>query len=340
MTTHGKTEILEHALTDHEHDTLLAAVAHLRYDPLEPAAPFVRSALRAVASSLSDTTMSILEDFKNGATRYGVIVLTAFPFDHTVTSGLLEEELDGPNPKPNSLSEALLVGAAAQIGEPYAVAAESRGLVANLCPSQRHVTQHTGLGSRLPLGLHVEHAAARVLPGDCAPDFLALTGVSRERTNPPATILADARLALAQCSPSTLERLRSARVSVRFPVRWKLHDSRSAHVLHGPANDPSIVAAFYGGLVVAQDAAGAEALEEFSAALAQVAVGVKIEPGTLVLIDNRVVLHGRSEFTAEFTADGRPRRWLQRVFVATSLRRFFASAWVNTNDRVWHPRVA
>ncbi|MEU7864952.1 TauD/TfdA family dioxygenase, partial [Nonomuraea sp. NPDC049141] len=43
-----------------------------------------------------------------------------------------------------------------------------------------------------------------------------------------------------------------------------------------------------------------------------------LEPGDLAFVDNRLALHGRTEFTPRY--DGRD-RWLQRIFVHRDFRR-------------------
>jgi hypothetical protein len=45
------------------------------------------------------------------------------------------------------------------------------------------------------------------------------------------------------------------------------------------------------------------------------------------------VLHGRSDFEAEFDADGRARRWIQRVFLGGRVEQFRAGG--DPHERVY-----
>jgi L-asparagine oxygenase len=62
----------------------------------------------------------------------------------------------------------------------------------------------------------------------------------------------------------------------------------------------------------------ARSLRALTDALTAVTVEVATEPGDLLIIDNRVVAHGRTPFTPRY--DGHD-RWLRRVFVVADLRR-------------------
>ena len=69
-------------------------------------------------------------------------------------------------------------------------------------------------------------------------------------------------------------------------------------------------------LMMGIDEEADDALAEFGRALAAHHDGVVLEPGDLLVIDNDVVVHGRSPFSARF--DGTD-RWLQRTFVVDDL---------------------
>nr|BFE86607.1 hypothetical protein GCM10020093_092080 [Planobispora longispora] len=60
------------------------------------------------------------------------------------------------------------------------------------------------------------------------------------------------------------------------------------------------------------------ALAELGEVFDRSAQSVRLLPGDLVIVDNRVTVHGRTAFQPRY--DGRD-RWLQRTFVAVNLRR-------------------
>ncbi|MER6234200.1 TauD/TfdA family dioxygenase [Streptomyces sp. NPDC001616] len=62
----------------------------------------------------------------------------------------------------------------------------------------------------------------------------------------------------------------------------------------------------------------ATALAEFGRACEASARTLRLTPGDLVIIDNRVTVHGRTAFHPRY--DGAD-RWLQRTYVTTDLRR-------------------
>ena len=65
-------------------------------------------------------------------------------------------------------------------------------------------------------------------------------------------------------------------------------------------------------------------LKNFYSALQEIKVGVEINVGDLVFIDNRFALHSRGIFKPEYDNNDKPLRWIQRVFVSSSLLRQIA----------------
>jgi alpha-ketoglutarate-dependent taurine dioxygenase len=76
------------------------------------------------------------------------------------------------------------------------------------------------------------------------------------------------------------------------------------------------------------DHEGARAVEEFCAAIDESLIDVVLEPGDVLIINNRRVVHGRRPFKARY--DGTD-RWLKRVNVTR------AFSYQHAVDR--HPRV-
>lgn len=335
-----KTDIIQYYLTEDERDRLYEALVRVKYNEAGPFNSFVRLADYAFMTAATPGTADVLHTFKNGSRVSGVLAIHNGPSDSSIQKGLLEGEIAGQR-KSNSLSEALLVGSVTQVGETYSVAQEGAALVNNLCPSQKDQTQYTGLGSLAPLDLHIENAAARLLPGDRSPDGLALTGVCKEPRDGPPTMVADGYLALSLCSPSVEKELWKPNFSIRFPNRWLAGRVTSSTLrtsaLKGPKGSPSFVAAFYDDIFKPLTQPAERALAEFSDALQFVARAVYIEPGVTVLLNNHRVFHGRGSFKASFDHDGRPSRWVQRVFYTSGLRRMGEWEWVQ--DRVVRPIV-
>jgi alpha-ketoglutarate-dependent taurine dioxygenase len=69
-------------------------------------------------------------------------------------------------------------------------------------------------------------------------------------------------------------------------------------------------------LMIGTDDAADDALRTLSAAVADHAESIVLEPGDLLVVDNHAAVHGRTSFTPRF--DGTD-RWLQRTFVVEDL---------------------
>lgn len=338
---HLKTRPVTIALTPNERSRLETFASEIPYPAEGDFDRFVMAAREAAIQSLDIVTLLALDAVKNAASPPAPLVIDNLPFDRGVTRGPVDPTA-AKAAKPDAMSEAILVGIAALIGEPYAIRQEGHGLVSNLSPRRADTALTTGLGSRVELGLHIENAAARLLPGDRAPDGLALIGVSPEPGEAPGTIVADGRLALQLAGEGCQRILRDpdARFVVKLPERWRAAgvDGRvQTPILFGEPGAPSFVAAFYGDMIEALDPEAAVALESFRRCLEAVEIDVVVRPGRLVLIDNRFVFHGRRAFEASFDEDGRPFRWLQRVFWTSTLRRF--GDWPRHRGRVIEPAL-
>lgn len=251
------------------------------------------------------------------------ITIDNLPFDASIDRGLLEPSTTLA-PKHDRISEALALGAAAILGEPYGISMEGDGVINNLCPTRAARRALTGLGSERTLGLHIENAALRRHPLGICPDGLVLVGVSGDPRGNPPTFVADARRALGTVSDRVRAHLERP-YQLMIPERWRramMRDHVIAPVVVRDERDLSFAFAFYGDMVQALDQERAEALADFESALQAEAVPLEITPGAMVMIDNRIAAHGRGAFLASFTEDGVPRRWVQRVFWTRWLARF------------------
>lgn len=334
-----KTKIKNYFLSDAERDRLGGPLARVRYDSAGPFDPFVEEAKRVFRANASAEMLAVLNDFKRAAPDSGVCVIHNNPFDESICRGLLVGE-DARKIKKNALSEAFLTGLTAQLGEPYSIWYEEKALVNNLCPSVEDREKFTGLGSDVELDLHAENAAARRLPGDRSPEGLVLTGVSKESGEGPPTKVGDARLALSLCSPFVETELRKPNFEISFPDRWypdgTEHYRVKTSVLEGTLENPTFIAALYSDMMKANTTKAKKALAEFFAALRAVETAVFLKPGMTLLLNNRTVFHGRGKFTATFD-NGRPLRWVQRLFYTSSLERM--GEWKRKRDRVLLPVV-
>lgn len=339
-----KTQIHVKRLTDGERTQVHDALSDIiypasRYRSYVDRIKATRHGLRQVFADLIDR-----EDLSRSYPHYsGALKIENLPVDDFVppppVHGGSLKHID----KRGSISENVLTLIATFFGEPYSMFCEGRGLVNNLVPTQTTSTELTGLGAASDLRFHIENSALRFLTGhDCAPKALLLTGVSQD-VAPPKTRLSDARAALALLGPDDRRTLSAAAYRIRLPYRWRgFRDGYEAIVtprvplVRATPDGLLVNAALYGDMIADYAYPAAEAAaRNFEAALEEVSLDEVVEPGTLLCIDNRVTLHARTPFKASFDAEGRARRWVQRLFVTDSLANF--QQWDETDDCVFAP---
>lgn len=243
------------------------------------------------------------------------------------------------------LSENTLTLIGNMFGYAYSMHYEGKGLINNLIPAKETTAQVTGLGAASDLRFHIENAALRFLGNgrDCSPSALFLLGI-RQEARPPKTRLSDARLALRLLSPETKALLSELNYKIKLPYRWRTEDESCAEaetayipLLQVMPSGFAIHAAFYGDMIIDIRTEAAErAAKEFESALEEVALDEVVAPGVLLGIDNKITLHARTPFEASFDDRGRAQRWVQRLFVTTSLDNF--TGWAMTDSNVYAPK--
>lgn len=336
-----KTQINFITLSNREKRRLKALANTLSYPLDGDYEAFIEAAKEVAIRALAPKTKRALSRIKNDTAPMAPAVIKNLPFDPRVTRGMVNPE-DLMTGKPNDMSEVIVTGFTALIGEPYAISYQGQGIVSNLSPKKTHLHTNTGLGADKELSLHVENSAARLLTGDRAPDGLALIGVSPEKKGSPGTMVADGRLAIAVIGSAHKQVLRDpTEFTVKVPERWRNSSTTSetaidTAVVYGSEGYPSFVGALYGDMLIPKSYRASVALEAFKKALNDVAVDLFVDPGTLALIDNHVLWHGRRKFAPSFDADGRPYRFIQRVYWTSTLRRF--GDWPTENKRLITPQ--
>lgn len=236
--------------------------------------------------------------------------------------GLLPEDAGLP-PSPGTVAPSALgpdAGAAAltllavlsQLGEPFTFASLYEGrLVQHVTPVPGREDAQTSEGSDT-LAWHVEDAFTEER---C--DFFGLLCLRGEPGA--ATLVAPARgLSL----PREVERvLREPRFVIEPDIAHGTDSTRglpATAVLTGPPSDPEICFdAIYQRPADPADADAATALKVLADAVEAVAVAHVLEPGELLIADNRRVVHSRTVFRPRY--DGTD-RWLLRTMVCASKR--------------------
>ncbi|WP_244315593.1 TauD/TfdA family dioxygenase [Streptomyces albidochromogenes] len=165
------------------------------------------------------------------------------------------------------------------------------------------------------------------------PDFLGLLCLRQDHEAVAATRLSSVRDALPLLTEDQVAELRKPQFHSLYPTSFTRNTegprpSAGPHpVVFGPAGRPFI--RFNSHNTRAADAGGERVLRALTEALESVCRDLVLAPGDLVVLDNHVVVHGRSAFQPRY--DGRD-RWLRRFY---SLRS--TPLWAQRMMR--HPRV-
>jgi L-asparagine oxygenase len=210
-------------------------------------------------------------------------------------------------------SERTLLAVASLLGEPVGYLPELGGrIVQNLLPVKSNATRQTSTSSNVTLMWHTETAFHPFKPR-----YLVLFCL---RGEPAAqTLLCSIDAIVDGLTPATIALLREPRFRISPDESFLGEGSvrtlgEPLPVLRGEHDELEFT--FDAELMVGIDDEANAALHDISALIDRGNVGVVLEPGDMLIIDNHRAVHGRSSFAARF--DGTD-RWLQRAFVVNSL---------------------
>ncbi|WP_433134482.1 TauD/TfdA family dioxygenase [Micromonospora sp. CA-240977] len=211
-----------------------------------------------------------------------------------------------------TIPASVLAMVACGLGDPTAFRAEKTGaLVQDVVPVPGMETFQGNAGS-VRLSFHSENAFH-----EHRPDFVMLLCLRADPDRVAGLRLACVRACLPRLSEAAREALFSKSFVTAAPPSFGSGGANTTHaVLRGPANDPDMCVDL--AATSATTAAGREALLELQRVFEATARTIRLVPGDLAIVDNRVTVHGRDAFTPRY--DGRD-RWLQRTFVSADLRR-------------------
>ena len=215
------------------------------------------------------------------------------------------------------------------LGEPFTwLGQQDNHLIMNIVPIQGDERNQSGHGSQTLLEFHTEDGFN---PHRC--DYLLLLGLRNHDQVP--TILAsvrdldlkpETRTILAQDRFHILpdhERIRQlAAYDPDHPVlaglRQLQHQPPPVAVLYGNQLNPYLRIDRPFMTCIKGDLAAERALDELMDELTRVQQDVIVEPGSLLVVDNHLAVHGRRPFHARY--DGTD-RWLKKLTVSRNLRR-------------------
>ncbi|MFC9757993.1 TauD/TfdA family dioxygenase [Streptomyces sp. NPDC056921] len=211
-----------------------------------------------------------------------------------------------------TLPAALLMLIVHGLGDPASFAAEKGGaLVQDVVPVPGQEDFQGNAGS-VELTFHTENAFH-----PHRPDYVLLLCLRTDHEGQAELRTCCSRRVLPELTAGTRETLRRPEFVTEPPPSFGEAGTGRPHpILTGDPEDPDFC--YDEAATQARTESGRAALAELSAVIRRNYDGVRLSAGDLVVVDNRVTLHGRSSFVPRF--DGRD-RWLQRMFSFTDLRR-------------------
>ena len=270
---------------------------------------FAMAAARA-GRLLSPEVHDALVDFVDRGHPSGALLVRGLPVGNLPTTP--------PSPRTatskDRVSEFVLLTAARRLGQPIGYAPEHSGeLVQNLVPTATAATSQTSTSSAVVLEFHTEAAFH-----PHKPRFLLLLCLRSDPFREAKTLLCSIDQVLADLPLGVRHTLTEARfrtgVDESYTTGRSAQLGRPMPVLAGDPAHPTLT--FDADLMVGIDPAAQEALQELRRVVKVRHIGVALEAGDLLVVDNSAAVHGRSPFRARF--DGTD-RWLQRTFVVADL---------------------
>lgn len=212
-------------------------------------------------------------------------------------------------------SELWMCAVAAAFGEPVGYLQEKKGSVLqDLYPTPGNADKQSSESSSVLLAFHTELAFHPFLP-----DYVLLYGLRQDPYKEARTMFASVRRFFDLLSPAEKETLfaKLFRTGIDYSFGNTAQERGTGplvSVLYGDRLDPFM--RYDLDLMVGQTPAACRALEVVRELVNEVKQDVVVEPGSLLILDNRRCVHARSVFRATF--DGRD-RWLQRMSVVRDL---------------------
>ncbi|WP_326695523.1 clavaminate synthase family protein [Streptomyces sp. NBC_01766] len=253
--------------------------------------------------------------FRRHSGPHGTLVIGGLPVDQAALPAT--PSVLGSVQRQVSVSAAVLTMVACGLGEPLAYRAEKSGaLVQDVVPVPGQETFHGNAGS-VPLSFHTENGFH-----PHPPDYVIFLCLRADHDGIAGMRVAGIRQALPLLTPASRQALFAPEFITTPPPSFSADaatsepDVKPRPVLSGAAEDPDIRMAQL--VTTPLTPRATAALTEFGRACEATARTLRLTPGDLVIIDNRVTVHGRTAFRPRY--DGAD-RWLQRTYVTTDLRR-------------------
>lgn len=252
-----------------------------------------------------------VRSFRRHSGAGGALLVRGFPVDEAALPPTPSHL--GSVQRTPTVPAAVLTMVCTGLGDPAAYAEEKSGaLVQDVVPVPGQEDFAGNAGSTL-LNFHTENAFH-----PHRPDYVLLLCLRPDHDRRAALRVGSIRHVLPLLDDDLRRQLSTpAFVTSAPPSFGGVKAGSPEHaVLEGDPEDPVLRVDF--DATRALTPAGEQALRKLAEVIDRTAVAVRLEPGDLAIVDNRVAVHGRTPFRPRY--DQRD-RWLQRSFVLADLRR-------------------
>jgi L-asparagine oxygenase len=302
-------------VTADEHKQIARLTEEARHhDPVLATEEYVIEA-QMLSSRLPDRIRRELLRFRVDGSRLGGLLIRNVPIG--VVPPTPSQADDGPGIHLDAArSMSILV---ASIGQQFGFRPELGGrIIQDILPVPGFEETQQSISSRALLELHCETVFT-----DSRSDFVGLLCLRPDHQRMAATLLSPAVEVLARLDRSIVSVLKQPRFSTTVDGSF-LRGSGLDHevivqpitILSGSDEHPRLRCDFAETKGLDQDAQ--DAVEALYTAAVEVATGVYLEAGDLLIVDNHSTFHGRTSF--QMRGDGED-RWLLRSFVVRDLSR-------------------
>ncbi|MEV6632791.1 TauD/TfdA family dioxygenase [Actinoplanes sp. NPDC051470] len=310
-------------LTSAHKARLDAAEVDRRFDD-----PLFLVSAETAARRISPALVHRIVDFRVSGSTSGVLAVRGLPVDRPLPDTPGSGAHHGPWQE-LAVSSAVQLMVMSLLGEVIAYADEKRGrLIQDVCPVPGAEQRQENTGSTL-LELHTEDGFH-----PHKPDFLSLFCLRGDQEGRALTVAGGVRAVLPALPARHREALRRAafhiRLSSSFAGTGPARYCAPLPVLSGPVEDPELCIDLHA--MEALDDEGAAALRALSRLLLSRLTAISLSPGDLLVVDNRLAVHGRTGFEPRY--DGAD-RWLRRCYAVSDLRPSANSR--PPRSRVHHP---
>lgn len=286
------------ALSDRDRDAIAEILQSLRRESIIDPSPTTRAVALRAAACLPLQAVRAITNLRRGVdSDLGIVVLRNTPLDRDIPR----------QPKPtrlwydkrSSVSEGVHLAVHAAMGTvPFSYRAENDGAtVATLSPKPGDEAKQESTSSDTLLELHGENQAHRF-----PPDLLVISNLQEDGHTAVGTIIASNRLAGLKLSASEVDTGCKPIFVIDPPSSFRdvnLNGTeRLIPMFRGSPDD--LMLNFDAHAMRSIEPEGERLIETMKRVLQEVAVTVCLRRGDLILIDNRIVAHGRVGFRADY----------------------------------------